>query len=374
MRFSLAVLALAFGHSFVFAKVAGDARTRAINIHALRHRAVRHGFHDDCLYLNSTSLAELDSNLVPAGLPSDLDACLCMSGLTQTLLTNVQLAYTVNTLGYTEAEEAFGLMIARSPQSQTCTYPDNSQPQCTRDNVCGFKCDSPFTAVGDTCVCADSDVCGALQLAARKTPPKGRLAKRAALKTSAEAQASCEAFETVCGKYEGIQSSFQCVDVRSNLEICGGCIVPSPFTSHEGSTAGVDCSTIPHAEDVACQAGRCAVRSCRQGWAASPDGTGCVAAAVAASLDVGAGASIALRDVPSAVRDVAAAGEGGVHYLWRRTGTRPEKNLLEEERARIPGVPAEASPEDVAEADRGGAHVAPKKIEQDWVRIPDYRR
>ncbi|KAI0826601.1 hypothetical protein BC628DRAFT_1410207 [Trametes gibbosa] len=367
MRQRLSFLALtALSHGFVSAAVTGVARARAINAHALRYSAAQRGFSDSCLYLNSTTLVGLDPSEVPVGLPSDLDSCFCMSSLLESLTTSVQLAYTVNTLGITAVQQAFGFIISHSPQSQTCTYPDNSQPLCTRDNVCGFTCDSPFTAIGDTCVCTDSDVCSSLQLSARKTSSKSRLAKRAVIKTTAEAQATCAVHETVCGKYNEIQSGFQCVDVRTNLEICGGCIVPSPFDSpKKGSVAGVDCSSIPHVENVSCQAGACAVRSCGDGWTVNKDGTGCIA--VAASL--GAGADISLREVPDGI-EVGAAGEAGAQDLWHTARTLSEKKKLKEDWTRIPDIRSE----DVAEADSGGARVAPKKIQQDWVRIPDYRR
>lgn len=146
----------------------------------------------------------------------------------------------------------------------------------------------------------------------------------------------------------------------------GGCIVPSPFDSpKKGSVAGVDCSSIPHVENVSCQAGACAVRSCGDGWTVNKDGTGCIA--VAASL--GAGADISLREVPDGI-EVGAAGEAGAQDLWHTARTLSEKKKLKEDWTRILDIRSE----DVAEADSGGARGAPKKIQQDWVRIPDYRR
>lgn len=115
MRQRLSFLALtALSHGFVSAAVTGVARARAINAHALRYSAAQRGFSDSCLYLNSTTLVGLDPSEVPVGLPSDLDSCFCMSSLLESLTTSVQLAYTVNTLGITAVQQAFGFIVSFS--------------------------------------------------------------------------------------------------------------------------------------------------------------------------------------------------------------------------------------------------------------------
>lgn len=51
--------------------------------------------------------------------------------------------------------------------------------------------------------------------------------------------------------------SYQCVDVQSNLESCGGCITARKIG--DGRSAGVDCTALPHVDAVACLNGECVI-------------------------------------------------------------------------------------------------------------------
>ncbi|EJU00473.1 hypothetical protein DACRYDRAFT_23351 [Dacryopinax primogenitus] len=75
----------------------------------------------------------------------------------------------------------------------------------------------------------------------------------------------------------GIQSSWsntnwECIDTRSDLESCGGCLVGVMGTSG----TGVDCTAIEGVEDVACNEAKCQVFSCASGYRVSDCGTSCV--------------------------------------------------------------------------------------------------
>jgi hypothetical protein len=51
------------------------------------------------------------------------------------------------------------------------------------------------------------------------------------------------------------QAGYECLDVSSNLEACGGC-------PGEG---GVDCTALYGAVDVTCRKGRCHIEECEEG-------------------------------------------------------------------------------------------------------------
>ncbi|ORY25054.1 hypothetical protein BCR39DRAFT_545179 [Naematelia encephala] len=64
-------------------------------------------------------------------------------------------------------------------------------------------------------------------------------------------------------------SGYECMDIFSNLESCGGCIFDeTPF--------GQDCTTLDNVDDVACVDGRCKINSCLRGWSPTADYRSCV--------------------------------------------------------------------------------------------------
>ncbi|KAI0041898.1 hypothetical protein FA95DRAFT_1500810, partial [Auriscalpium vulgare] len=66
---------------------------------------------------------------------------------------------------------------------------------------------------------------------------------------------------------ELVRTGFECVDLRGDLESCGGC--GSLDQAH-------DCTSIPHARGVACVHAQCAVDSCAPGYKVSSAGNTCV--------------------------------------------------------------------------------------------------
>ncbi|WWC92250.1 uncharacterized protein L201_007204 [Kwoniella dendrophila CBS 6074] len=64
--------------------------------------------------------------------------------------------------------------------------------------------------------------------------------------------------------------SFECVDLRSDLESCGGCMngLYGP-TAGNNTTIGKDCSAIPNVAlgGVTCSRGQCEVSACKYGYA-----------------------------------------------------------------------------------------------------------
>ncbi|KAI0671092.1 hypothetical protein C8Q78DRAFT_1079033 [Trametes maxima] len=76
---------------------------------------------------------------------------------------------------------------------------------------------------------------------------------------------SCPVYGTRMGV--GYLKEFECVDVRNDLESCGGCA---------STGAGKDCSAIPHVDSVTCRKGSCVVGQCAPGYVVSPSGSSCV--------------------------------------------------------------------------------------------------
>ncbi|KAG8844213.1 hypothetical protein FRC20_003594 [Serendipita sp. 405] len=61
--------------------------------------------------------------------------------------------------------------------------------------------------------------------------------------------------------------SYECINVQSNLESCGGCI---------SEDAGQDCTAIDHVNVVKCIKGKCVVGECKKGYSVSADYSRCV--------------------------------------------------------------------------------------------------
>ncbi|KAH9915046.1 uncharacterized protein BXZ73DRAFT_92698 [Epithele typhae] len=74
----------------------------------------------------------------------------------------------------------------------------------------------------------------------------------------------------------------ECVDVRTDLESCGGCVADDSPLGARNADGGRDCSAIPHTGRVACRG----AQSCASGFALSEDGEACVASNAAGALHV----------------------------------------------------------------------------------------
>jgi len=64
-------------------------------------------------------------------------------------------------------------------------------------------------------------------------------------------------------------SEQECLDTRSELTSCGGCV---------SLGQGQDCSAIPNAKVSTCQTGRCVVQKCKPGYQVGSAGDACVSA------------------------------------------------------------------------------------------------
>ena len=123
--------------------------------------------------------------------------------------------------------------------SQQCTYPENSVPACTADDVCAFTCTNGFTAspagAPTQCVCeSPNTVCnGVCSNAACPTGAVGSNGRRGYYGGSVlRKRAQCAKGHTVCGKYErrgALSDPWECVNTASDLESCEYRVLLVPF-------------------------------------------------------------------------------------------------------------------------------------------------
>jgi len=245
---------------------------------------------DVCANINLNVLENLHLDLLglPLGALVDLDICLCLSLFPLILTTDVQLEALIPLLGIDKLTTLLTAAINGAPDARHCTYPTHSRPVCSKDDPCGWKCEPPFVKEGDHCACpAPKSLCNGKCAdwphGCGSAVPRavGRaLNIGAGISTAAEAQRRCKRNEVVCGVYGGSAKAFECLNVNTQLESCGGCAVPNPFLSANASAPGIDCTAIVGVNDVVCIAGKCAVTSCAKGWEVNQLGDECVAVTV----------------------------------------------------------------------------------------------
>ncbi|KAL7279749.1 hypothetical protein ACG7TL_006156 [Trametes sanguinea] len=114
-------------------------------------------------------------------------------------------------------------------------------------------------------------------LATVASPPVPCLATPAPTPAAPSPQRSCPVYGSrTLGA--GFLKGHECVDVRRDLERCGGCVAPDESLSGERSAdGGRDCSAIPHVDSVTCRKGECVIGRCAPGYVVSTDGERCVA-------------------------------------------------------------------------------------------------
>ncbi|KZT57972.1 hypothetical protein CALCODRAFT_517057 [Calocera cornea HHB12733] len=205
-----------------------------------------------------TDLLDLLSLGLPLGITGEVDVCLCLSALPLFLTANVDAAAAVSIAGDNAVSAVLEAAINRIAGGNKCQYPPHSKSVCTAETPCGYQCDTGYHQVGNQCLLA---------------APSGHARAR----SLAAAPTCAKAGEKVCGTANG-KRQWECVDVLSELESCGGCIFAPPFPELASTTPlGTDCTTIPHVADVRCSIGACVIQKCNEGFVPSSDRTACVA-------------------------------------------------------------------------------------------------
>ncbi|TBU59822.1 hypothetical protein BD310DRAFT_876522 [Dichomitus squalens] len=205
-----------------------------------------------------------------------IDTCACLSTIPNVLQTNAVAKALVSVAGTAVATASLTSLI--NAHGSVCTYPDNAVPVCSGLNACGYSCGNGFgfdSASGD-CVCPDPDsICnGQCQSSCPSSVAIPRRRAAAAYNRASERRRMCQRGYTACGITEQrgrATEPWECIDVKADLESCGGCM--TPFDAF--SPIGVDCTAIRGVADVSCRHGRCLVRRCTSGYAVTSDRSGC---------------------------------------------------------------------------------------------------
>jgi hypothetical protein len=84
----------------------------------------------------------------------------------------------------------------------------------------------------------------------------------------------CPVGMTACGIWGRSARTWECIDTMTDLESCGGCIIP--LANDLSQPEGVDCTALPGVSDVSCIRGGCVVHRCTAGYDLQSDKTSCL--------------------------------------------------------------------------------------------------
>ncbi|KAJ8461983.1 hypothetical protein ONZ45_g18099 [Pleurotus djamor] len=205
-----------------------------------------------------------------------IDKCLCLSGVSQFVLTDPFAIAGISLAGRQAVIDAVTKMVNKAPDHKTCKYPAHAAPLCKKGNPCFFTCKDGFEASPASkptkCVCPKgTSECNGKCIKGLCPSGHGH-GKRDVSIMGRELR--CSPGLTACGVLGRSAHAWDCVDIARDLESCGGCAIPlfpdDPFAT------GVDCTALPGVADVACVKGVCVVRRCMPGYEGSSDGTTCV--------------------------------------------------------------------------------------------------
>ncbi|GAA5855515.1 hypothetical protein JCM8547_007866 [Rhodosporidiobolus lusitaniae] len=147
--------------------------------------------------------------------------------------------------------------------------PTGATGECQAGKCVVTTCPTKYTLVSGVCVLQASQAARAKKskiVAPRTLCPANEVACPIA-GSSTYAGAVAQHFATGEQLVTAGTSGFECLDVMNSLDSCGGCA---------STGEGTDCSQIRGVQGVGCDAGKCVVFSCQNGWKVSLDGTKCV--------------------------------------------------------------------------------------------------
>ncbi|KAJ7217394.1 hypothetical protein B0H12DRAFT_339807 [Mycena haematopus] len=190
----------------------------------------------------------------------DLDVCLCIDNLDIYLKANVN----VTTNG--QALAAINALIddADNTNAQCDALPAHATRRCTTANPCGFDCTPPYTLSydGTQCHCYSCPSSAARSMKSRRTE----------IYTYEDAKDYCAKSaggnSEVCGVF-GKPRDWECIDVTSSPDSCGGCVIQPPFPATKAAR-GIDCGSMANGENLKCQEGKCVAE---EGSSVSPVAT-----------------------------------------------------------------------------------------------------
>ncbi|KAJ7100654.1 hypothetical protein B0H15DRAFT_457400 [Mycena belliarum] len=199
-------------------------------------------------------------------LGANVELCLCLKDLSDLYLQTTDNV----TLGGNALAEVVAL-LGDPKNNPTCgPLPPHAHRACTNANPCHYACDPGFTDNGNGgCACAAPNVicnneCGPATAGCGASAIARSLKSRGPITTFEAAQRRCGPTKAVCGVVNSIRGSlaFECVDVTSDSESCGGCVTPHPFLPPSGVLGGIDCRRLssPHT----CENSQCVAQSSRR--------------------------------------------------------------------------------------------------------------
>ncbi|KAL8276382.1 hypothetical protein RQP46_011227 [Phenoliferia psychrophenolica] len=147
---------------------------------------------------------------------------------------------------------------SENPDESACpACPTGQKPACVGQyfsfSHCGCACDTTggYEVDDSTHECVKQD--------STPGPSQAKRNKRStALFTPVP---TCPGSETSC-RISALGEGFECLDIRTSLDSCGGCLV----AESAADPVGTDCLAIAGAMGVSCVNSRCLVSSCMPGW------------------------------------------------------------------------------------------------------------
>jgi len=219
---------------------------------------------DTCIFLNNVDLTALLNADLGISIPDifgTVSGCLCVSGIDDFIDTNIESELAVSLASMTSVVDALTTIVSEGGQS--CVYPSNTVSTCSQQNTCGFSCLDGFSLCNGQC--STSSSCPS------QAPSKRDLLGQVRMGTRL-----CPLGTEACNGFSGPRS-YECIDVRTSLDSCGGCVFPLPGKQFTGRS-GTDCTTIPGVGSVQCRDSKCVVHTCLSGWDVSKDGDSCIIA------------------------------------------------------------------------------------------------
>ncbi|KAM5537114.1 hypothetical protein V8D89_009260 [Ganoderma adspersum] len=282
------------------------------------------------------------------------DDCMRTHDLSYLLESSLQTRFLVKSLEMEALQQMLGVYITNSPYAHTCIYP---QPICAADHVW-----NPYLSEAN--------------------PPS---ACSTSLRWLAK-QGKCSPNETICGCTDGSADAFKCVGTETGPDSCeypllwvsrvadsyelagGGCTVLSTVKGCYGSrVVGTDCAGISPVDAVFRISDGCAVQSCLARWSVDDTGKGRTEDQLPDTLS-SAGQASQTTLSHKAHRVLA---YGSQQNTTGADNAKPHaRGILRNPDVHWPAkrdVPVDDEPD-------GDTHIGPGHMQEDWTRIPDYRR
>ncbi|KAF8880541.1 hypothetical protein BD779DRAFT_1761943 [Infundibulicybe gibba] len=257
---------------------------------ALRQRSAIHSRHliDICISLDGSVIAKAAGLL---GLLTDVHLCLCLEDLDIFLDTNVDIQLLITLLGKyrvssiikTLASVLFIYMWASLTLSRSMILQDPAAADSPTTLIALATIKTHATTIVTRHLLGAAMNCGSRPNGCGSAAPRSLKSRARFISNLEEAQEYCGPKRAVCGVSTEVAFDsypFECVDLETDPESCGGCMVPHPF--HESlafsGRQGTNCYTQSNVLKASCFDSRCIVNKCKDGWTPNLETDQCVSA------------------------------------------------------------------------------------------------